>query len=288
MADGTLQGTEATPGWIRMKKHKTPSQKTDTRDDMKAATDPSNETASKLRPAPYLRVRVGAIGAPLSNQKGISLILIITLISFALLIYQSTLLSKALDLRKDWSNSLTFANKHQMIYALAEDLANEVALRFSRYSANATLQQCLTANPNPCNEQDLYDMALYAPIEQQSYQGGDWPAAPSGALLLAGGRVANVALFRETGQRCPDLTLTAPNKFCPLQAIIQFRPLCGGNQSAPELSVVGGGPCTGPANGVDITVGVARFMNGRLVYHQNTDPGGDARIFRFSANVFAN
>jgi hypothetical protein len=204
------------------------------------------------------------------------------------LIYQGVLLSKALDLKADWKASLTFANKNQMIYTLAEDVANEVALRFSRYSSNAALQKCITAQPSPCNEANFYDMAMFAPIEQQSYQGGVWPDPPTGSLLLAGGLTTNVVLFRETGQRCPMPNLTTANEFCPLQAVIEFRPLCGGTKDTPEYLGLADSSCPGPALGFDIRVGVARYMNGVLVYHRNTDPGGDARIFRFTSSLFRN
>jgi len=224
------------------------------------------------------------------NQKGASLLLILTIIAFVSLLAQFNLVSKSLDLQKDWINSTTFTNKNTLVFSLAEDLSNEISLQFSRYKVNSALENCLKGNGDgtgsPCDESVSYDMVLFAPIEQQSFIGGEWPNAPSGALFLAGGKTSNLVLYRSSGSRCPIPSLTAANDFCPLQPIIRFKPLCGGTNDIPNLTIPGGGPCgTKPATGFDITIGVARYMNGTLIYHENIKPGGDAQVFRFSANI---
>jgi hypothetical protein len=224
----------------------------------------------------------------MNNQRGISLILIVSTLGFLSLLMLSNLLMRSLDQQRDWQASLTFANKNHMVYTLGESLANEIALRFSRYDSNQKLQQCLTAMPGPCDETMTYDMQLYAPIEQSSFQGGAWPVAPAGAVLLAGGRIDRPSLYRISGARCPVIDKSKADEFCPLQAIVQFKPLCGGTKEAPEPAIAGGGPCVGPAMGFDITVGVARYMNGILVYHENSGPGGDARTYRFPATLLRN
>ena len=224
----------------------------------------------------------------MNNQKGISLILIISTMGLLSLLALSALLMQSLDLRKDWKASLTFTNKNHLVYTLAEDLSQEIALRFSRYSTNAKLQQCLTGLPTPCDESVDYDMVLYAPIGQQSFQGGTWPDPPPGALLLAGGKTDNTVLYRYSGARCTNINQTIADDFCPLQALIKFRPLCGGTNSIPEIQAGGPKICAGAATGFDITIGVGRFMNGTFVYHKNVDAGGDSRIYRFSSNVFRN
>jgi len=227
------------------------------------------------------------------NQKGMSLLLILTIIAIVSLLAQFNLVSKSLDLQKDWINSSTFTNKNSLVFSLAEDLSNEIALQFSRYDLNSNLEKCLKGNavgqagfPFGCDERVSYDMVLFAPIEQQSFIGGDWPPAPLGALFLAGGKTSNIVLYRSSGSRCPITTLTAADDFCPLQPIVKFKPICGGSNDIPNLTIPGGGPCGAtPATGFDITIGVARYMNGVLIYHENTKPGGDAQVFRFSSNI---
>lgn len=221
----------------------------------------------------------------ISNSKGASVLIFVLILGVIALLFQSNLASDFLNMQKDWKDSSTFANKNYLLNSLAEDLENGIPLQFSRYSLNSILQQCLTYQ-TVCDETQFYEMALFAPILQQSYQGGAWPQAPNGALLLAGGRANNVTLYRASGERCPVIQ-TQANSLCPLQAIIEFKPLCGGTPDIPNFSVVPG-PCAGPANGVEVTIGVARYLNGALVYKRKTEPGGDAKVYRFPAMVFRN
>lgn len=219
----------------------------------------------------------------IKNQKGFSILLFLMVLGFVALLFQSSLVTEALTAQKGWLDSITFTNKHQLVNILSDNLAEGISLQFSRYQSNSDLERCLKGQPTPCDEAQTYDMVLYAPIGQQSFQGGLWPPAPAGALLLAGKRTTDVALFRATGSRCPNSLQTTADVVCPLQALIEFRPLCGGTLDVPTYS---GAACTGPANGFDIIIGVARFMNGTLIYHKNTQPGGDAQMFRISASVF--
>ena len=152
---------------------------------------------------------------PLNNQNGLSLMALVIGLALLSLLVQSNLISQALNLRKDWKDSTTFATKNSLVFSLAEDVANEIALQYSRYDSNSELEQCLKAQPAPCDERRDYDMALYAPVVQQSFQGGSWGRAPAGALLLAGGRNTNVTLFRSTGARCPHTQQTVADDFCP-------------------------------------------------------------------------
>lgn len=235
----------------------------------------------------------------LGNSRGTSILLIIMLMGLAAIIVQSSLIQDSLTLRSSWKDSTVYTSKTQLLFSLTDDLINGIPLQFSRYSTNTALEECLKGTATiPCNENTTYEMVLYAPIYQQSYQGGSWPTPPSNVPLLAGGLSTNLSLFMANGARCP-YAKTAADDFCPLQAIAEFKPLCGGDADNPSLLPPGGGgPCydtaTGkqiPAKGFDITVGVARFMNGRLInrlpsYRNQLEPGSDAKKFRFPASVF--
>ncbi len=221
----------------------------------------------------------------INNSRGVSVLLVIIGLGLLAMIVQSNLVSEFLNLQKDWKNSTTFANKYHLLHSLSEDLAHGTPLQFSRYDINNSLRQCLTAQAS-CDETQFYEMALFAPILQQSFQGGLWPPAPFGAPLIAGGKNNYVTLYRSSGDRCP-LQKTAADSFCPLQAIVEFRPLCGGSIDFPAFNTPPG-PCTQPATGVEITIGVARLMNGRLVYRRNVDSGGDAKVYRFPASLLRN
>ncbi|HPI40144.1 MAG TPA: hypothetical protein PLJ21_05025, partial [Pseudobdellovibrionaceae bacterium] len=83
--------------------------------------------------------------------------------------------------------------------------------------------------------------------------------------------------------RCDVLGEFEMSERCPLQAIIRFRPLCGGTVAIPTLS---GLPCTGPVTGIEIIAGVAILMNGQFVYHQKTDQDRDSILMRVSSNLF--
>lgn len=224
----------------------------------------------------------------MKNQNGSSLLMIVLAMTFVSLIIEGSILTQHVNLRKSYLNTLTVENKNHLVYNLGEYLSQDIALRFSRYSSNTELEKCLKGFPEPCDERKVYDMVLYSPIMQQSFQGGAWPDPPEGALLLAGGLENNLALYRPTGARCPKNNLTNADDFCSLQGVVQFKPLCGGTSEVPDLSVAGGKVCTGGAKGFDITIGVAKFMNNTLIYHKNTQAGGDARIYRFPAKIFTN
>lgn len=224
----------------------------------------------------------------MKNQNGSSLLIFVLGVLAISLIIEGSILTQHLNLQKNYVASLTVENRNHLVYNLGEYLSQDIALRFSRYSSNSELEQCLKGLPQPCDESQVYDMVLYAPIMQQSFQGGIWPDPPTGALLLAGGMNKNLALYLSTGSRCPLGDKTSADNFCPLQGVIQFKPLCGGTADVPEISVAGGKPCLKGANGFDITIGVARFFNNNLIYHKNTSAGGDARTYRFSARTLTN
>ncbi len=224
----------------------------------------------------------------LKNQRGSSLLILVLGVVAICLIIEGSLLTQHINLQKNYVASLTVENRNHLVYNLGEYLSQDIALRFSRYSNNIELEQCLKGIPQPCDESKVYDMVLYAPIMQQSFQGGIWPDPPVGALLIAGGLQKNLALYQTTGARCPLGDKTKADQFCSLQGIVQFKPLCGGTSEVPEISVAGGKVCAAGATGFDITIGVARFLNDSLIYHKNTSAGGDARTYRFPAKTFTN
>lgn len=141
---------------------------------------------------------------------------------------------------------------------------------------------------NPCDEQILYEMVLYSPTPPVSYGGGSWPVAPAGITALAGGLTSNKIVYNSYGGRCDVLGIVEPSERCPVQAIIQFRPLCGGTLAIPDFSVAGGAPCTGPANGFEFVVGIGLLNNHDLVYKNDTTQNGYSRLYRIPASILRN
>lgn len=222
------------------------------------------------------------------DQSGSSLILMVLITAVALFIAQMAIVTRQLEQNKRTQENMAQETRLQLVSFLDTALGQEMTLRNSRYSINAELKRCLTGAPNPCDEATSYDMVFASPTPPLVFQGGTWPDMPDGVPLLAGGLNTNKLFFTPTGAHCPDTTLTEANESCPLQAIIQFKPLCGGDINNPEISVGGPKPCTGGATGFDITVGVGKFLGNSLVYHQRTTSGGDAKVYRFSALILKN
>ncbi len=222
------------------------------------------------------------------NQKGSSLILLVMVISVVMFTFQVTIAARQLKNAEQARDATAQEVRYQMLSFLDSTLGQEMTLRNSRYSINEALIRCLSGSPSPCDEREDYDMVLASPTPPLVFQGGAWPEMPAGVPLLAGGLNTNKLFYTPTGGRCPTVGLEEVNTLCPLQAIIQFRPICGGTATAPELSTPGGGPCTGPATGIDVTIGVGKHLAGRLVYHKRTNSGGDAKVYRFSALLLKN
>jgi hypothetical protein len=221
----------------------------------------------------------------LRGQTGSSLILLILVTAIAMFIGQMEILQRQMELNKETSAAAAQESRYHLVSFLDNSLGQEMALRNSRYSINALLKQCLTGKPTPCDERQSYDMVLVSPTPPLVFQGGAWPDIPAGVPFLAGGLATNKLFFTPSGGRCPSPGLTNPTPGCPLQAIIQFKPVCGGTVNGPELTVAGGGPCASGATGFDITVGVGKLYGTELVYHQKTSSGGDAKVYRFSSLI---
>ncbi len=221
----------------------------------------------------------------LYGRQGSSLILMVLTIAVGMFIGQMIVMARELEVLKEANVAASQETRFHLVSFLDSALGQEMALRNSRYSVNALLRRCLTGVPTPCDERQSYDMVLISPTPPMVYQGGAWPELPAGVPMIAGGLDSNKLFFTPTGGRCFDTTLTAPTEACPLQAIIQFKPICGGTLSSPELTVPEGGNCLKGATGFDITIGVGKLLGNQLVYHQKTDSGGDAKIYRFSALI---
>lgn len=216
----------------------------------------------------------------LKCQKGsvLMMTLIIGIIAFigALFIMQRQLSSMKFE-----RQGQVFEARMYLLNQLSDLLIQEITIRNSRFSTNAQLHQCITGIPTPCDENQRYDMILYAPNPPVSYQGGPWPAPPVGITPVAGGLTGNKLFFTPSGGRCFNGgALTEPNSACPIQAIVQFRPLCGGTPDIPAP-----GPCTGAAYGFEVFAGVGIYFNGYFSYQQKEM---DQVVFRFNSKQLSN
>jgi hypothetical protein len=212
----------------------------------------------------------------------------VLLIALLMFIGQSNLMMQQLQLQREARSAAADETRYNLVSFLDSTIGQEMTLRNSRYSINNQLKQCLTGTPTPCDERVMYDMILASPTPPVVFQGGTWPEMAAGVPMLAGGLKTNKLFYTPTGAHCPDPTATEATSACPLQAIIQFRPLCGGNINAPDFKIVGGALCAGPATGFDVIVGVGKLLGSNVVYHQKTTSGGDAKIYRFSALIMKN
>ena len=225
---------------------------------------------------------------PLNNAKGSALLISLFILSAIIFILQ---MNSSMDQLAQNKNALKASAQESRLHMVAffeTTLGDEMSLRNSRFSINAKLKECLTGIPVPCDERESYDMVLVSPTPPLAFQGGTWPTLPSEIPILSGGLTANKIFYTPTGGRCPHTALTSATEVCPLQAIVQFKPLCGGTMSNPELSAPTGNICPGGAKGFDITIGVGKLVGSSLSYKQKTGPGGDASTFRFSSMILKN
>lgn len=218
------------------------------------------------------------------NQRGASLIFVITSIAGVALLIQFFMVARMQSQVSEMRRTQVREMKIHLLNSLLEVVRDEMTLRNSRIDVNSIIFNCLGAT-GECDEREMYDFVIFNPTPPFVFT-GEWPPAPVGLNMLAGGLTANKVFYNIGGGRClesvVDLTTT-----CPLQAIGRLRPLCGGTPDAPAFSVPGGADCAGPATGFDIFVGVASFWEGRTDFNPDTTTG-DQRSFRIGVRTFFN
>lgn len=215
------------------------------------------------------------------NNKGVGFLPFMIIISIAFLIGQQFVLIEQQRIFEEQLRIQNYESQVFFINNLTDVINSSVAVRNSRLSTNTSLYQCLTANPSPCDETVTYDMQLYSPNPPLTLTTSTWPTPPNGLPKLAGGRSANKVLLNKSGGKCPD-SITEPNLACPLQAIIQFKPMCGGTAQTPAFQSTPG-PCPGKATGFQITVGVGVFKRNQFVYDGRGIPKSDSTNLQISA-----
>lgn len=218
----------------------------------------------------------------LKNCKGVAIIPFIIVISMVLFVGLTFLLIDQQNLFKSLLGTQNLEAQKNILTHLEEILIDELALRNSRFSTNADFYKCLYASPSPCDETQSYDMILYSPNPPIFYQGGSWPAPPAGIAKIAGGLSTNKVFYSRSGSICNTAQTQADNN-CPLQVIVQFKPVCGGTLTEPQL----GGTC-GRANALDVIIGVGVYRNGIFKYNNDTSSNGDAKTYRIKATSLLN
>lgn len=222
-----------------------------------------------------------SVQKPMLNNKGLGLLPL--LIGFAVVVFigqQFILFAQQKNFETQLKNQ-KYESQMYAISTLGDILSDRAALRNSRFNTNSTLYQCLTGLPNPCNETQTYDMVLYAPNPPVTFVGGAWPSPPTGIARIAGGRTLNKLFLNRYGGLC-TATLSEPNEACPMQAIIEFRPLCGGTDILPTFQATPG-PCLGRATAIEIKLGVGIFKNGTFTYKGTGAANSDSMIVQLGA-----
>lgn len=218
----------------------------------------------------------------LKNTKGIAIIPFIMVLSIVLFVGLSFLLIDQQNIFKHLLATQSLEVQKSLIAHLEEVVVEEMALRNSRFNTNNNYYKCLYASPSPCDETQNYEMILYSPNPPIFYSGGAWPAPPGGIAKVAGGLTTNKVFYSNSGSVC-NTAQTEPDTACPLQAIIQFKALCGGTLENPQP----GGTC-GRANGLDISIGVGIFRRGTFKYNNDTSADGDTKVYRIKATSLIN
>lgn len=222
------------------------------------------------------------------SSAGASVLILVMAFGLSILVGQIYVLARQLQTYKESQRVNLSVARIQILSMLDQLVAQQITLRNSRFSSNSELARCLTANPSPCDERISYDMILYAPNPPVIYRGGPWPAPITGLTLTAGGLHSDKVLFNAAGGRCDSRGTNEPSESCPIQAIIQFRPLCGGSLEIPDFQAPAPNICPTVARGFEFTIGVGIISNGHFVYHADTGPNGDAKMYRISASVLQN
>lgn len=222
----------------------------------------------------------------LLERKGVSVLPFIMVISIVLFTGQQFIMMDQQNTFKNLLNGQNIEAQKSLLANLEELLVNELAIRNSRFNINTNFYQCLYATPSPCDETVAYDMILFSPNPPVIYGGGAWPTPPAGISKIAGGLNSNKIFYTRAAGICTSPSNDA-DQGCPLQAIIQFKPICAGTPSNPT-SMATPGVCPGRATGFDITIGVGVFKNGNFTYKNNTSVYGDARLYRIKATSLLN
>lgn len=218
------------------------------------------------------------------NKKGVSVLPFILIMSIVLFIGQQFLMMDQQNTFKNILTTQSVESQKALLSNLEDLVADELALRNSRFSINTNYYRCLYASPSPCDETQSYDIILYSPNPPVTYAGGAWPTPPNGISKIAGGLNINKVVYTRAAGICNQ---SEPNQGCPIQAIIQFKPLCGGTPSDPTTQATPG-PCPGRANGFDVSIGVGVYKNNELVYKNDTSANGDTRVYRIKATSLLN
>lgn len=220
----------------------------------------------------------------LKDENGVSVLPFILIMSIVLFIGQQFLMMDQQNTFKNILMTQSVESQKALLSNLEDLVADELALRNSRFNINTNFYQCLYATPSPCDETQAYDMILYSPNPPVTYGGGAWPTPPAGISKIAGGLNSNKVVYTRAAGICSQ---SEPNQGCPIQAIIQFKPLCGGTPSDPTPQATPGA-CSGRANGFDVYIGVGVYKNGELVYKNDSGITGDTRIYRIKATSLLN
>lgn len=221
----------------------------------------------------------------LGNNRGVNTLIFLFAMSAVIFIGQGIMLLDHLQVFKNLKYTQNLEVRNSLLNDLETILAEELAIRNSRFDINSNLYRCLYAIPSPCNELETYDLVLFSPNPPVLYGGGAWPSPPVGISTIAGGLNTNSVFYTSAAGICPGAT-DASNA-CPLKAIVQFRPLCAGTISTP-LSMATPGLCPGRATGFDVTIGVGIYNGTMLKYSGLVAPNGDARVYRIKANSLLN
>jgi hypothetical protein len=221
----------------------------------------------------------------LLNNRGVNTLLLLFVMTTVIFTAQGYMMMDHLNVFKNLKYTQNLEVRNSLISDLENILIEELALRNSRFNVNTNLYRCLYAVPSPCSELETYDLVLFSPNPPVLHSGGAWPAPPAGIARIAGGLTADPVFYTSAAGICPGAT--APNNACPLQAIVQFRPLCGGTISAPNPMAVPG-VCPGRATGFDVIIGVGIYNGNMLKYSGIPNASGDARIYRIKANSLIN
>lgn len=221
----------------------------------------------------------------LFNNRGQNTLLALFVMSAVLFVGQGYMMMDRLSVFKNIKYAQRLEVRNSLLNDLENILVEELAIRNSRFVVNSDLYRCLYAVPTPCSELETYELILFSPNPPVLYGGGNWPSPPNGIAIIAGGRTLNPVFYTSSAGICPGASVA--DNACPLQAIVQFRPLCGGTISTPQSMSVPG-VCPGRATGFDVTIGIGIFNGSILKYVGAAIPNGDARVYRVKANSLLN